>query len=113
MGEEKADKVLISDYTHNQQAGLQYLLTTKELDAIPSVTCSFGAMARPMFCPGALVARVHAEQLATQRYPDGLVGLERDREARKTKAKEGRAQVLANYEKRKVEALKASGWVGG
>jgi hypothetical protein len=53
-----------------------------------------------------LVVRSHAERLATERYPNGLVGLEVDREARKQKAIDGRAKVMANYEKRVLEAAK-------
>ena len=59
-----------------------------------------------------LVVRAHAERLATNRYPNGLVGLEVDREARKQKARDGRAKVLANYEKRVAEAAKVRSWVG-
>jgi hypothetical protein len=53
-----------------------------------------------------LVVRAHAERLAIERYPNGLVGLEVDREARKQKALDGRAKVIANWEKRVAEAAK-------
>jgi len=58
-----------------------------------------------------LVVRAHAERLATERYPNGLLGLEADRETRKQKARDGRAKVIANIEKRVAEAAKVRRWV--
>ena len=59
-----------------------------------------------------LVVRAHAERLATEQYPNGLLGLEADRETRKQKARDGRAKVISSYEKRVAEAAKVRRWVG-
>ncbi len=101
---------LILPSPHHLQAQLQYLLSTAELAAIPCVTYIEPYTTGP-FSSITLVMRAHAERLARERYPNGLAGLEADREARKQKVREGRAQVLANYEKRKAEAIKVGRWV--
>lgn len=87
------------------KAQLQYLLSSREFDAIPSVSYKEMSFNGP-FSSITLVVRAHAERFATERYPNGLVGLEVDREARKQKAIDGRAKVMANYEKRVAEAAK-------
>lgn len=84
---------------------MQYLLSSREFDAIPSVSHTELGIKGP-FSSITLVVRAHAERLAAERYPNGLVGLEADREARKQKARDGRAKVLENYEKRVAEAAK-------
>ena len=60
-----------------------------------------------------LVARGHAALLASQRYANGLVGLEEDRTARKERAVQARVKVLADYELRKAAAVQVGRWVGG
>ncbi len=92
-------------YTYTQQAQSQYLLSTREYEAIPSVSYVEVGYTGP-FSSITLVVRAHAERLATECYPNGLLGLEADREERKQKARDGRAKVLENYEKRKAEAAK-------
>lgn len=88
------------------KAVAHYLLTNKETARLPFVLV--GDETRPLGS-AKFVSRQHAESLAAARYPNGLQGLEHDREVRRAEAEQRRRDSLQRYYVRREQALQSGG----